>query len=544
MASWAWCWSYEMRLSCNEALAFAFLLGAPVMLGCNVHVRVLQAAGEVQCGTAANPVDTSRPDAVVGDGTAASCTEDALNLALEIGGLVRFRCGASPLTIAVTAEKVIARDTVLDGGNTITLDGGGTTRLFVLGAPAASPVSLTLQYLTLQGGHAAVTPASAGAPSSAGGGAVLQLGGSLVITDSVLRDNDASATGPEQAGGAVCAFDGRLLIARTVLDRNRAGSGGAVAAIRTELTLVRCQLTNNQAVGQGTGAQGIGGALLVSQEGQSARMCQVTVSGNQAWTFGTAMHLQGIAGESMSIEQASILNNRGLSTSSGGPAVFLGMITARLSSVTVAGNQGVENPGVWVNGGTQAAQAATIQLTNVTIAENRVLLHSDPTKDGVGGALWIEGVVHGEVASSTLAGNLSEFGSGIVHPQQLVVRNSIIVNQGTNIWNPQNCSDLAPSTPPASGDHVLQWPVESLDGYLCVEGATLADPRLGPLQDNGGFAPTMMPAPGSPALGAGADCPAVDARGHARGTACTLGAVEADGTAGTCPSCNVADGGG
>lgn len=524
-----------MRSSSHAVLSAAIGL-ATATAACNTHVNVLEAGAVSPCDVLASAVDSSKPDAIVGDGSAAGCTEDAVNAALTTGGTIRFQCGASPITIPVTAEKVILRDTVLDGGDTVTLDGGGAARIFVVGTPGGHPVSLTLQHITLRGGHAAVTPASAGGPANTGGGAILQFGGSLVITDSVLRDNDATATGPDELGGAVCSRGGRLLIARTVLDGNRAGSGGAVAAVATELVLVRSQLTNNSAVGQGTGPEGIGGALLVSQEGQSMGMCQVTMSGNQAATFGTAMHLQGIRGELMTIQQASIVNNQATSES-GGPAVFIGTVSARLSSVTVAGNQGQETPGVWVNGGTQAAQVATIALTNVTIAQNRVVQHSDHTKDGVGAALWIEGVVRGSLVNCTLAGNLGEFGSGIVHPQQLVVRNTIIANQATNAGNPVNCSDIGTPTVPASGDHVVQWPAETLPSYLCLPDATVADPLLGPLQDNGGYAPTMMPASGSPALGAGVDCPSVDGRGHPRATACTLGAVEADGTGAACPTC-------
>lgn len=528
-----------MRFHLHAAFSTAIVL-ATATPACDTHVTVIRASTGFPCDVLANPVDSSKADAVVGDGTAAACTEDAMIAALATGGTIRFRCGASPVTIPVTAERVIVRNTVLDGGDTVTLDAGGATRIFVVGSPGGHPVSLTLQHITLRGGRAAVTPASAGGPANTGGGAVLQFGGSLVITDSVLRDNDATVTGPDELGGAVYSLGGRLLIARSLLDNNRAGSGGAVAAVDTELLLLRSQLTNNSAVGQGTGPEGIGGALLVSQEGQSVGMCQVSMSGNRASTFGTAMHLQGIRGELMTIQQASIVNNVA-SAESGGAALFIGTVTARLSSVTVAGNQGHETPGVWVNGGTQAAQVAAIELTNVTIAQNRVVQHSDHTKDGVGAALWIEGAVRGSLVNCTLAGNLGEFGSGIVHPQQLVVRNTIIANQATNVGTPQNCSDVGMLTAPATGDHVLQWPAESLASYLCVSGATVADPLLGPLQDNGGFAPTMMPAANSPALNAGVDCPSVDARGHHRPATCTLGAVEADGTGGACPSCDKRD---
>src|SRR5207245_2885101 len=69
-------------------------------------------------------------------------------------------------------------------------------------------------------------------------------------------------------------------------------------------------------------------------------------------------------------------------------------------------------------------------------------------------------------------------------------------------------------------------------------GGARLDPRLGPLQDNGGGTRTMMPSPDSPAIDAGnpAGCTdptgavlARDQRGYARpaGPRCDSGAVEA-----------------
>ena len=48
-------------------------------------------------------VDTSNPTTVVGTGTAASCTFDALNTAVTKGGIITFDCGSAPVTIPVTA---------------------------------------------------------------------------------------------------------------------------------------------------------------------------------------------------------------------------------------------------------------------------------------------------------------------------------------------------------------------------------------------------------------------------------------------------------
>ena len=49
---------------------------------------------------------------VVGTGTAASCTDGALNIALTGGGVVTFDCGAAPVTITTLTTKVIAASTV------------------------------------------------------------------------------------------------------------------------------------------------------------------------------------------------------------------------------------------------------------------------------------------------------------------------------------------------------------------------------------------------------------------------------------------------
>src|SRR5690606_35293253 len=65
---------------------------------------------------------------------------------------------------------------------------------------------------------------------------------------------------------------------------------------------------------------------------------------------------------------------------------------------------------------------------------------------------------------------------------------------------------------------------------LCGDGNITADPLLGPLQDNGGFTRTHLPAPGSAAIDSGdpEHCDGVDQRGVPRpqGPRCDIGAVE------------------
>ncbi len=55
----------------------------------------------------------TKADGVVGNGTAASCTETALDKALTGGGTVTFNCGGSA-TIMVSGTKTITRDTAVN----------------------------------------------------------------------------------------------------------------------------------------------------------------------------------------------------------------------------------------------------------------------------------------------------------------------------------------------------------------------------------------------------------------------------------------------
>jgi hypothetical protein len=91
----------------------------------------------------------------VGNGTPGSCTEAALNTALNGGGSVYFNCGSNPLTITVSSEKVIAANTTIDaltnGQALITLSGGGSKRIFNM----QGNIQFTVKNLTLADGKTA-----------------------------------------------------------------------------------------------------------------------------------------------------------------------------------------------------------------------------------------------------------------------------------------------------------------------------------------------------------------------------------------------------
>ena len=159
---------------------------------------------------------------IVGNGMVGSCTEAAFNLCLPAGanwdGLVEFNCGA-PTTITVTgavASRTIFRNTAINGGGLVTIDGGGSAQIFsvsatftlslqniritngnvsgafVTGGGIANLGTLSVIGCTFSGNQAVANAASAGA--SARGGAIYNAG-VLTISGSTFSNNSASSTG-------------------------------------------------------------------------------------------------------------------------------------------------------------------------------------------------------------------------------------------------------------------------------------------------------------------------------------------------------------
>ena len=126
-----------------------------------------QLSAQSDCLLTEDPVVLNTPT-IVGNGTAASCTQVALQTALDSGGEIQCNCGAGLVTIVLNAPLLVSQNTILDGGQ-IVLDGDLTFRII----DKAKFVDFTLQNLTLRNGKA---PGPAGHFSNECGGAILSRG--------------------------------------------------------------------------------------------------------------------------------------------------------------------------------------------------------------------------------------------------------------------------------------------------------------------------------------------------------------------------------
>jgi predicted outer membrane repeat protein len=514
-------------------------------------------------------------DAVVGTGTAASCTEAAFNTALSTvqssgSGTITFNCGGAT-TIIFTASKIITNAAVtINGGNSITLSGGNSIRPFYVDSNA----TLTLQNITLTngldntyGGGAILslgeltlsntTIRNSNVDSGHSGGAIMSLGpvtmsNSLIennsggsvgglflfgeaadatITNSTFRNNDTTnlAYG---LGGAITTWNGADLIVRgSMFTENEARYGGAIyneSANTTILIEQNSVLHGNSAFWNGGGIYNSAGEIELNQ---------VTLTENDAGIGGGILNIDG---GRATLTQVRFQQNTAYD---GGGLYMYGMSEANLFNVTFQANEaGVSGGGLYIN-------SSSASLINVTLRENRAGFGGGIDNDR-GSINFINGTVSDNVATDygggisnsegntalthvTFSGNSADQaqGGGIYHsdsatPQNSFTLKNVLFNAGENGSNCYVPSDSL------SGISSAGFNLSS--DYSCSFNQTGdregVDPRLGPLADNGGFTQTHMLLPDSPAIDAGQCMPGLttDQRGLPRlqGGACDIGAVE------------------
>jgi hypothetical protein len=210
--------------------------------------------------------------ASVGSGTAPSCTESGVpRHRVASRGHLQLRRGtgcASPSrrTIDLPTDRSI----VIDGGNKVTLDGGGTTRIFraVREDYRRNPNTITLQRITLARARprarATCRPSATNASCAYGwadgqGGAILVRDTRLRAIDATFLNNAAAQPGPDV---------GRRRDLRHGLPRDDGGSARPSSATagrtparwaccRTDGRVYNSVFRNNVASGTGQNFQGV-----------------------------------------------------------------------------------------------------------------------------------------------------------------------------------------------------------------------------------------------------------------------------------------------
>jgi len=298
---------------------------------------------------------------------------------------------------------------------------------------------------------------------------------------------------------------GSSLTLKNLTATRAAGFDGAVARVASGAMLVveNSVLTKN--------GQDVDRAGAIYNEG-STTIDRTDISYNEADVAGGAIVNEGI----LIIRDSFLHNNEAMrpagNAADGGAIYNAGILTIERS--TLGWNRAERN------GGGLFLLEGTSTLTNVTIREN--------TADK-GGGIFTADTATTTILNATIernnadtAGNLWNQGAAIS------IQNTIIANAFVKADNGVPSLNCDGPSVNSLGNNLIG------DGS-CVDGMETTDqrgvdPMLDGIDDNGGFAPTVIPLEGSPALDRGDDsaCPAVDQRGMSRpqGDHCDIGAVE------------------
>src|SRR5580700_7379239 len=255
--------------------------------------------------------NVTKPMAIVGDGSPASCTEAALAAAIAGGGTIIFDCGAAPMTITMTAELPVTVDTVIDGGNLVTLSGGQTTRIMhIKSAWNLATPKLVVQNLTFTEGFTSDVPDTSS--TSEGGAAIFEDGGSLTVIGCTFTHNQSASTGQDVSGGAINGQGvGTLIVENSVFSDNAGSNGGAVGTQDENVTIVNTTFSNNTATGNGgnPGNGGDGGALSYDGAHVSLTFCGDQFLGNHANAQGGAIFRVAYNDELTEVDRSTFAGN-------------------------------------------------------------------------------------------------------------------------------------------------------------------------------------------------------------------------------------------
>lgn len=395
---------------------------------------------------------------------------------------------------AATGDLDITANASIQGATAATtiINGGAIDRVFHL---PNSGITLTLNNLTVRNGNVP----TGGPAGDGGGGTMVGLGATLIVSNCVFRDNLANQGNAEGGGGVdsrgnftitnsefysnTSYNDGAIRclgtctgsVTDTVIRNNLATSyvGGGLGAAGN-LALLRVQVLDNVSTGVG----GAGGLSCLQEDGQS-NVITVTDSvfrGNSATALGGGIAIFTIT------------------------TVFTGAANVTITNTTISGNSS-NGPG-----GGLYVRVGTAQLNNVTITNNTADSDNNDAGNQGGGIYRTSGTVN--IRNSLVSGNIDMGGTA-----STVDCTGTISSGGYNlVHNGSTCAFNA------TGDQ------------------TSVDPLLSALADNGSGRQTHAFSLSSPALNAGnpAGCAGpsgnltADQRGITRpqGARCDIGAYE------------------
>ena len=292
---------------------------------------------------------------MIGHGTPASCTSQAVVRAVAAGGVITFSCGPRPVTIVMRATAKVRNTSarvVLDGGGKVTLSGGGVGRILYMDTcdPAqtwttshcqdqSSPV-LIVQRMTFADGNSTGQLFDGG-----GGGAIFDRGGQLKVVDSHFTGNRCDASGPDLGGAAIrvlSQYQNRpVYVVRSTFRGGVCSNGGALSSIGVSWVIQDSTMSGNRAIGRGanparggTPGGGSGGAIYTDGNLFTVTLDGTIIENNKANEGGGAIFfVSNDRSGTMTIQNSRLKGNPSAGFETAGlPGIFF--LGARKPTIT------------------------------------------------------------------------------------------------------------------------------------------------------------------------------------------------------------------
>jgi hypothetical protein len=427
---------------------------------------------------------------------------------------------AGQLTLADKATTTINGP----GANLLAVSGGGNSRVLELYGGSAA-----ISGLTITGGRATYIPNGrvesgggiynikgtlnlshvtvSGNSAEGEGGGIYTYSGTSNLTDVTVSHNTNASNVPQGGGGLANLF-GWTTVNGGAIEGNSGGYGGGLYNRSGTLTLANVTISGNSATN---------GGGVFSKLGPFS-MANVILSGNTASQQGGGCFNYY---PTMSMTNVTVSGNT--AGQSGGGLLSEGI--AQLTNCTFSGNSAPVGAGVSI-------LASDLNLTNSLTLTNSTLSGNTATQQG-GGLYASSGSV--TLINCTVSANTAPTGGGLVNSKNaatVTLINTIVAKQTSG-------GDISGAVQPASANNLIgngsgmTGISNGTNGNQVGTASALIDPKLSPLGDYGGPTMTMVPLPGSLAIGGGttgSDIPATDQRGFARGSSIDIGAFQGEGT--------------
>lgn len=287
----------------------------------------------------------------------------------------------------------------------------------------------------------------------------------------------AITSGSNASGAAISATGGTLTVRECLIYENRStGVGGAIAVVGAgdcTVNIIDSQLFSNSAstMGGGVFVQRSSGRATVRLDG--AFISRNTLGGLTLGNLGGGLYVAGAGPHDVTIERSTLSENA-ISTDGQGAGLFIdgGGGSVSIINSTIAGNTSGLGSGI-------AFANATLSINGATITGNSTFA------DAAGGTILDVSSAGFTVRNTILSGNIAAGQFRDLSASQQATGNNNLIGVG------------GPFVNGVSGN---------------IVGVT--NPRLVPLNDNGGPTQTFALQPDSPALDAGspANAPAQDQR--------------------------------